>query len=108
MIVFLIISFLVSSSLLAYEAGSGGRLPPAQSTVAVVANEVLSALRMRRREMERYCDGLVLSRRSPLTVIDEEVAEEEDGSPTPQWMVRAYDLMLERLLDRLYHGHLVE
>ena len=100
----LLIFFIVSSYLPIYETGNNGRLPPCKPVVEFVAQEVVVALRKKRQEMERYCDGLVLTRRPPLVVIDDIVAEDEEkGVATPAWVERAYDLMMERLMLRL-HG----
>jgi hypothetical protein len=68
----------------------------------MAANEVLIELKRRRWEYQKFCDGLVLSRSPPPIVIDGILAEGEPGLPSEAWKEHCYDLLLERLLTRLY------
>jgi hypothetical protein len=70
--------------------------------VVQAAHEVLNALKERQWAYQKYCDGLLLTRSPPRIVIDGIMAEGEDGFPMEVWKNRCNDLLLERLLTRLY------
>ena len=87
-----------------FECSERGRDLPPPAVVTRAAAEVLFSLKRKREEYAKYCEGLMLLRRPPLILIDDLVAERENGLPTEEWKERVYDLMMKRLLERLYAG----
>ena len=100
----LVADLLLVQYVLEYEASERGRGRPPPFVVIRTAHEVLLELKRMREQYVQYCDGLLLLRRPPLILIDDLVAECEDGLPTEEWKGRVYDLLMKRLLERLYAG----